>query len=357
MTPTSARHIEAPPPHGVLETAGVPTFSVLIAAHDSAPVVGDAILSALGQTTPPLEVIVCDDGSSDGLAAALRPFAGQIVVLRQENRGEAAAKNAAAAAAAGDYVAILDADDVYLPERLESLGALAAERPDLDILTTDAYLEVDGRFVRRCYEASWPFEVHDQRGAILERNFVFGLAAVRRLTLLAAGGFDESLRWASDWDCWIRLIHGGARVGLVSQPLARYRLSATSLSARRTALYQGRVAVLEKAMTLNGLSPAERSRLRQAVARERTRVAVSAAHDALRANDPAARRLALASAVAPGVPLPTRLRALAAGAAPRLAGQRLRRASPHGPTIGAAGVVLGDEREATTPTGGGPAPR
>src|SRR5206468_2811881 len=79
-----------------------------------------------------------------------------------------------------DFVAILDADDVYFPERLEALGELAAARPDLDILTSDAYLELNGRRIRRCYEGGWTFEVEDQRRAILERNFIFGLAAVRR---------------------------------------------------------------------------------------------------------------------------------------------------------------------------------
>ena len=87
----------------------------------------------------------------------------------------------------------------------------------------------------------------DQRGAILERNFVFGLAAVRRELLLAAGGFDHSLRYATDWDLWCRLILDGSRVGLVAEPLARYRLRRASLSAQRGALLRGRCRVLEKA--------------------------------------------------------------------------------------------------------------
>ncbi len=89
---------------------------------------------------------------------------------------------------------------MYLPERLEALAELAVSRPDLDILTTDAVLEVDGTAVRRCYTDELPFEVDDQRTAILRRNFVLGLVAVRRERFLDAGGFDESLRYATDWD-------------------------------------------------------------------------------------------------------------------------------------------------------------
>ena len=122
-------------------------------------------------------MIVCDDGSTDDLEGALAPFLERITLIRKENGGEATAKNAAAHEASGDFLVILDADDVYLPERLAALAELARARPDLDVLTSDAVLEVDGEAVRRCYTPELPFEVEDQRSAILRRNFVFGLAA------------------------------------------------------------------------------------------------------------------------------------------------------------------------------------
>ena len=270
-----ALRLAVPPAGDHVQPVARPTFSVLVAVHNAAGVVGDALASALAQTVRPLEVIVCDDGSTDDFTGALKPYAEHVVVVRQSQRGEAAAKNAAARAATGDFVAILDADDVYLPRRIEALGDLASLRPDLDILTTDAYLEVSGRVVRRCYDDTWRFEVVDQRRAILDRNFVFGLAAVRRTRLLEAGGFDESLRWATDWDCWLRLIMDGARVGLVDEPLARYRLSKTSLTAQRTQLYRGRVTVLEKATRSAQLSAAERAVATAALARERGHAAAA----------------------------------------------------------------------------------
>lgn len=120
-----------------------PTFSVAIAAYQAAGTVGQAVASALAQTLPPVDVAVCDDGSTDEIDAALAPYRDRIVLVRQENRGEAAAKNAAARATSGEFVAFLDADDLYYPERLAALGELAAARPDLDVLTTNADLEVD----------------------------------------------------------------------------------------------------------------------------------------------------------------------------------------------------------------------
>src|SRR5215216_536652 len=100
----------APPAGEELEPGPVPTFSVVVAAYQVADMIGDALDSIRRQTLPPLEVIVCDDGSTDGLDEALAPNREEIVFLRKQNGGEASAKNAAAARARGDFIAILDAD-------------------------------------------------------------------------------------------------------------------------------------------------------------------------------------------------------------------------------------------------------
>jgi Glycosyl transferase family 2 len=317
-----------------------PTFSVVIAAYQAVETVADAVQSALSQTHPPLEVIVCDDGSTDGTGSALAQFGSTIRVIRQPNGGEAAAKNAAVRAAQGKYVAILDADDLYFPARLERLGALATRRPDLDVLTTDAVLEVDGFPVRRCYDDTWPFEVANQRSAILKRNFVFGLAAVRRSRLLEAGGFDERLRYAADWDCWIRMILSGSQVGLVAEPLARYRLRAGSLSAERGALLQGRAVVLERAAARGGLTASERASVIQRAAINRREAAVARAFEALDAGAPDARAHAARVARDGGNALPTRLRAAAAVVAPGVCRLLLRRRTNALGRPGPAGVRL-----------------
>lgn len=336
---------EAPAPDGPLPEADEPTFSVVIAAYQSAETIAAAVDSALGQSYPAQEVIVCDDGSTDGTPRELARYEGLITIRRQPNAGEAAAKNRAVRAARAEYVAILDADDVFLPRRLEALAALARSRPDLDILTTDATLEVEGRAVRRCYTDSWRFETADQRAAILERNFVFGLAAVRRARLLDEGGFDESLRYATDWDCWIRLILAGARVGLVAEPLARYRLRSTSLSAQRSALLQGRAEVLDRAAANPALTEGERAAVQRRSAEQRHASRIAAAYEALAAGFPEARRLALEVARTSRNPPATRLRAAIAAAAPGLSRAVLRRRTRRLGRGGPAGVMLPGDQE------------
>jgi hypothetical protein len=327
-----------PLPLDAVEAVPVPSFSVVIAAYDAAGTIGDALESVLSQTVPAHEIVVCDDGSRDDLATAVAPFRSRITLVRQENGGEAAAKNTGVAHASGDLVVFLDSDDTYLPERLEALGELAAARPDLDILTTDAFLEVEGVVQRRCYEGSWTFEVDDQRGAILERNFVFGHAAVRRSRFLECGGFDSSVRVATDWDLWCRMVLGGSRIGLVDEPLARYRLRPDSLSADRIALFEGRCTVLERAAARDELTSAERERLRAALERERGNALLAKANAALRGRSPEARRLALRVARTRSLAAATRARAALAALAPGPAARRLDAAVAREGTAAPAGL-------------------
>jgi hypothetical protein len=319
------RRFLAPAPRRKLERGSRPQFSVAIAAYQVADLVGEAVESALTQTFPPHEVIVCDDGSTDDIEGALAAFRERIVFLRKENGGEASAKNAAARASSGDFVVILDADDAFMPERLEALADLSRERPDLDILTTDAYLELDGRTLRRCYQEGFRFAVDDQRRGILDDNFIFGHAAVRRERLLAVGGFDEAILWATDWECWIRMILGGSQAGLVDEPLAHYRLRSGSLSSQRSRMFAGRIQTLEKASGLAELSAGEREVLARALARNQRRLTLAEAREALLSGSAEARRRALRVALGSGFGARTRLKALASALSPRAARRLLSR--------------------------------
>jgi hypothetical protein len=339
--PQLMRPILVPPPPGNVSAGSTPSFSVVIAAYEAAGTIAEALESALSQTVQPREIVVCDDGSSDDLAAAVSPYSDFITLVRQQHGGEAAAKNNGVSHATnGDFVVFLDADDTFLPERLEALGELAAARPDLDILTTDAFLEIDGNVVRRCYEAGWAFDVDDQRGAILERNFIFGLAAVRRTRFLGSGGFDRSILYATDWDLWCRMLLDGSRAGLVDLPLARYRIQPSSLSAARVALLDGRCRVLERAADRGDLTPVERERVRAALAVEQRNVLLARATTALRERSPLARRLALRVARTSSLPRRTRAKATLAALAPRLASRRLRNAAALEGIPGPAGLRL-----------------
>jgi glycosyltransferase involved in cell wall biosynthesis len=316
-----------------------PTFSVIVAAYQAAGTIGEALASALEQSVAPHEVIVCDDGSTDDLAGALAPFRERITLVRKTNGGEASAKNAAARAASGDFVVILDADDSFLPNRLERLRDLVREQPDLDILTSDAWLVLDGRPVRRCYTDDWRFERSDQRSEILRRNFIFGLAAIRRERLLAAGGFDESIRRTTDWDCWIRLILDGARAEAVLEPLARYRVHRAGLSTDRLEMRRGAVQTLTKARAHPGLRAEERPVLEESLGGYRREVRLLEGRQDLMQCAPGVRRRMLALAADRGLARRARAMAVLAALAPRLAGRIQRRRAARSWT-GAGGTAV-----------------
>jgi glycosyltransferase involved in cell wall biosynthesis len=284
--------------------------------------------SALAQTLPPLEVIVCDDGSTDDTAVVLGPYRDRIVYLQRKHRGVAAARNAALEIARAEFFAVLDADDIFLPDRLEALADLAHARPDLDLLCTDIEFEVEGRIVGRFVQGC-PFEIVDQRAAVLERCFC-AVPAMRRTALIGIGGYDESLRTGSDWDCAIRLIHSGASAGLVEEALYRYRLHPESLTADRVATLSERAVFLERVAEDERLRASEREALARSLAAQRRSLLLTQAEASLRARDAAARRHAIAVARNRGAGVRVRLAGLVAAIAPGLAGRILDRRSRAG---------------------------
>lgn len=304
----------APAAPAGLRPGARPSFSVVIPAYQAAAKIGEAIESALSQTLPPAEVLVCDDGSTDALEEALAPHRSAVVLLREDHRGVAAARNALLRAATGDFIVPLDADDIYAPTRLQRLADLAVARPDLDLLATDANLVSEGTVVAR-FGAMTPFAADRQREEIIDRCFLL-CPAMRRERLLAIGGYDESLHSAEDWDCCIRLIHAGATAGLVDEPLLDYRLGSASLTAHRSETLLERVRIFEKALADQSLSPAERRAAQHALSRSRGRAVQRLALEAVGQRSPETRRRLLSVARSTDVPRRARIGALLATVVP-----------------------------------------
>ncbi|HKT82501.1 MAG TPA: glycosyltransferase family A protein [Solirubrobacterales bacterium] len=324
--PLGSGRVLAPSPVGQVEPlASPPSFSVVIPAYQAAESIAAAVGSVLEQVRTASQVIVVDDGSTDGTVDALRPFRGEIELIRKANGGAASARNAGARAAHGDYVAVLDADDSFHPRRIEALADLAMRRPDLDLITTDARFVIEGREAGSFLRDN-PFATEDQRAAILRSCFVGGWPAVRRDRLLEIGGYDEGLRIGHDWDCWLRMILAGSSAGLVDRPYYDYTLHGSGLTASRTAALWDRVKLLEKAAENPALRPRERPTLKYELRRRRNEAVEEETLAALRSGGSRARLLALA--FRPGISLRLRVAGVLAAPVPQLAGRLIR----HGPT-------------------------
>lgn len=293
----------APTPRSRVERLDAPpTFSVVIAAYQAAETVAGAARSALSQTHPAHEVIVVDDGSTDDIRGALRPFEDEIELIKKSNGGVASARNVGLEAAKGDFVAPLDADDRFHPRRIEAMAELSCLRPDLDLVSTDMRFIVDGKEAGRFLDDN-TFAIEDQRTAILSSCFVGGLPAVRSDRLRGIGGFDESLRIASDWDCWLRLILDGSEAGLVDRPYYDYVLHPGTLTSSRARSLWGRVRLLEKAAVNPGLRAEELPHLKRELRRRRSEAVVEEAQ----APQGGERRRLARLAVRPGLELRARV--------------------------------------------------
>lgn len=201
--------------------------SIIIPAYNAARYVKGAVDSALAQTYPNVEVIVVDDGSTDNTAEILSPYAaaGKIKYVKQENKGLAGARNAGIRVSRGAYVALLDSDDLFLPEKISRQAAALESHPDFGVCYCDLIHFADSQKGRRFYHHRYKYPSGDIFPDLLQAQLVNPLAVMLRRSVLDAHGlFDESLRRSEDWEMWLRLSRAGVKFYYLGEPLAQYRI-------------------------------------------------------------------------------------------------------------------------------------
>jgi glycosyltransferase involved in cell wall biosynthesis len=204
------------------------SVSAVVPAHNAEETVGESLASVLSQTSPVEQVIVVDDGSTDGTAEAARAVDPSITVISTANQGVSAARNRGAELAQGELVAFLDADDAWLPRKLErQLGVL--ERGTAMSTTGASVVDAAGVEIDRYVPST---DERDQTGALLTRFMSFGpisSAVVDRTTYRTIGGCSEALQQCADWDLFLRM---AARdpIAVVPEPLTVRRVHESNMS-------------------------------------------------------------------------------------------------------------------------------
>lgn len=230
-----------------------PLVTVVVAAYNGERWIEQTLESVFGQTYPNLEIIVVDDGSTDGTVDLLQAHTPRLRLIRKANGGAAAARNAGARAASGKYLAFLDQDDLWYPEKVAvQIGALQSDAA-LSWSYTDAIL-FDSDTGRELGRASDRNRMHrgDVLIPLLMGNFIpFASIVVERNVLLDAGGFpeDEACAHIDDWDLWLRIAQTH-RLEYTDTPLVRYRLhqdQATQTMDTNKAL-SNRIALVTRAV-------------------------------------------------------------------------------------------------------------
>jgi glycosyltransferase involved in cell wall biosynthesis len=220
-------------------------ISVVIPSHNRGHCLDRALQSIYGQTSAVDEVILVDDGSTDGSAArAAAQFPG-LVVIEQLRQGVSAARNRGIIAARHDWIALLDSDDSWQPGKIETIREAAAHHPDFVLYHSDEIWVRNGvrvnPMLKHRKHGGWIFKQCLPLCAISPSTTV-----IRRETLLELGMFDENLPACEDYDLWLRLCHRYP-VYFVEQPLVtRYGGHADQLSRRYPLIDRFRVRSLHR---------------------------------------------------------------------------------------------------------------
>ncbi|MFM2056770.1 MAG: hypothetical protein RLY71_1155 [Pseudomonadota bacterium] len=305
-----------------------PLVSVVIPAYNASATLADTLHSLARQSWPALEVIVVDDGSTDATWELLQHTELPVLAIHQTNQGLAGARNTGLAAARGEFIALLDADDLCEPERIAVQVACLRAHPDMRLCCSNFSAFDKNGLLSASHAASYYNMIGEQPGGIdvllPQRSWLEGRSAgldmppigvvrgnayaalahgnfvhpptimFRREVLDQVGNFDTGIGSMCDWDWIVRVARSG-EIGYIERPLLRYRLSGTQMSSAR---YRARAQpdILRVAEQLVQRDPALYRAERARFDRELGQLCLNAA-DALAEIDPArARRLLLRAA-------------------------------------------------------------
>lgn len=214
-----------------MQKSDEPLVSIIIPSYNAAAYVKEAVDSALAQTYKAIEILVVDDGSKDNTKEVLGPYikSGAIKYIFQENKGLSGARNTGIAQAKSEFIALLDADDIFLPEKLAHQMAYLIAHPDCDISYCDLFHFWDGeedKLLKLDYKY---YSGADVLPNLIKTDFIAPLTMVIRRTVFDRFGvFDVTFKRSEDLEFLVRILSRGANICFLNERLAKLRLRRTS---------------------------------------------------------------------------------------------------------------------------------
>lgn len=224
------------------------SVGVVIPNFNGASLLSQTLASVLAQTRPVDQVVVVDDASTDASLRVIEEWAGRLplsIVALASNSGVSAARNAGIAALGTDLVALLDADDVWLPDHVQLVTD--AYRGHGGIVSAAAYLWYPGGALRPYHDhlgLTVPAPARQLR-TLIGRNFVFISSLVARADVVAVGGFRPP-NTVEDWDLWLRLVAAGLVVTQLERPTVLYRRHPGNATRQRASVIEREILLLER---------------------------------------------------------------------------------------------------------------
>ena len=224
----------------------MPQISVIIPCFNSGKYLRECLDSVLSQTSQDFEVIVVDDGSTDDTPSIIKSYGSRVRLIRQDNKGPSSARNAGIKIAQGNYIAFQDADDVWLPRKLELQYRFLQENPPYLWVYSDMSTFND----KQVLQESWFSDRSTHEGKVLEKlinsNFIPTITVlIKKQLLLEVGGFDEKLRSCEDKELWLRLSLQYP-LGRLNQVLAKRRFHAHNLVRDNRLLITSEIEALKR---------------------------------------------------------------------------------------------------------------
>jgi glycosyltransferase involved in cell wall biosynthesis len=199
-----------------------PRVSVIIPAFNSAVYIHETIESVKRQTYKDYEIIVIDDGSTDDTRDIVKAYGDTVTYYYQSNKGAGVPRNIGVRMSNGEYIAFLDHDDIWLPDKLNIQVSVMDADPGLSFVCSETYVFTDKEGTIDLWRK--PRWAEESFAHLLEDNFISVLTVLmRRSCFDEIGGFDERLHANQDYDLWLRMTANNHRFKYINIPLARYR--------------------------------------------------------------------------------------------------------------------------------------
>lgn len=231
------------------------TISVIIPAYNQADYVDSAIQSVLDQTFSDFELVVVDDGSTDHTQSVLANFENnQLQTIRQENGGLLAARNTGLALTTAPFVTFLDADDLFLPNRLSSMHAYLEQHPNVGMLVGGTqFIDQEGRILGT--SVSGPSSLKASQ-ILLDNPITVSGVLIRRKWIEKVGGFESRRHFdpCGDWDLWLRVATAGCQIDWLDQLIVAYRVHPNQMTRNWNQMRTSMMAVLDKFFGQDDLS-------------------------------------------------------------------------------------------------------
>lgn len=219
-----------------------PLISCIVPAFNSERYLAEAIDSILAQSYRPIEVVVADDGSEDGTSEIAETYGPPVQVVRQASQGPAATRNFGLRASRGDFVAFLDADDLWHPEKLARQIERFEVRPELDVSVTHAQMF----WIDSLAEEARSYENMARSGPV--PGYATTTVLGRRTLFTRVGDFDTGLWFSDATDWFVRAAEAGAVIELMDDVLVYHRMHDRNLTRRRSEASRDEFLLIAKRM-------------------------------------------------------------------------------------------------------------